>query len=297
MKKEKTKGIVIYALGHNNYYHMAEVLAASLIVNGAKDDGIGIALICDDKTKIIHPKLFDKTIKLSKERFTKNGKVIFNHATVLVYDLSPFDETIKLDADMVWIAGRNPSDLLQSLEDVDLSFENIGHDSLDKADRKRSVWAEPAEIKEVYNFTGEERCYTIFGEFIYFKKTKENRSFFSKVKSIYKEAKVKCANFSNGIFTDELAFQIAIMQTEKYPHKDHFTPVFNLFLHRKDLHGKHSYQLPANFYAYSIGGNNTPGWQKQQYNILANHYFRKLGLQNPFQATDKKRYLPERIKL
>lgn len=291
------KGIVIYALGHNNYYRMAEVLAASLIVNGAREDDISIGLICDNESKLVHPELFNVIIHLPVEKFTVKGKVVFNHATILVYDLSPFDVTIKLDADMVWLNNRKPSDLFKSLEEVDLTFENNGFAELQKADRKRSVWAPPEEIQKAYNFTGEEKCYTVFGEFLYFKKSKENKSFFSKVKSIYHKPKVACASFSNGTFTDELAFQIAIMQTGKYPHQDHFAPILNLFLGYNQFRDKYAYQLPATFYAYSIGGNITPTWQRNQYNTLANHYFTKLGLQNPFQVVDKKRFLPERIKL
>lgn len=291
------KGILIYALGHSNYYRMAEVLAASLIVNGVQEDNISIGLICDNESKLIHPELFNVIIHLPPEKFTIKGNVVFNHATILVYDLSPFETTIKLDADMVWLNNRKPANLFKSLEEVDITFENNGFSELSKADRKRSVWAPPEEIQKAYDFTGEEKCYTIFGEFVYFKKSKENRDFFRKVKSIYHKPKVECAGFANGTFTDELAFQIAIMQTGLYPHQDHFAPVYNQFLGYDKLKDKYAYQLPDTFYAYSIGGNITPTWQRNQYNTLAGHYFRVLGLQNPFQATDKKRFLPERIKL
>jgi len=292
-----TKGIIIYALGHSNYYRMAESLAASLICNGTKEDDIKIGVICDNPSLFKFPELIDDIIVLPRKKFTQKEKIIFNHATVLIYDLSPYDTTIKLDADMIWIRGRKPSKLFELLHDVDLTFENNGYDEIDKADRKRSVWAPPLEIKKAYNFTGEEKCYTIFGEFIYFKKSDENKLFFNTVKSIYHKPKVACEGFSNGTFTDELAFQIAIMKTGKYPHQAAFTPIYNLFLGYKHLQYKYPYQLDASYYGYSIGGNATPVWQKQQYNILANHYFSVLGLQNPYQAIHKKSFLPERQKL
>lgn len=291
------KGILIYALGHNNYYRMAEVLAASLIANGTREDDISIGLICDNEAKLRHPELFNVLIHLPEDQFTMDGKVVFNHATILIYDLSPFDTSIKLDADMVWLNNRRPADLFKELENVDITFETNGYDELEKAGRKRSVWAPPEDIQKAYDFTGKEKCYTIFGEFVYFKKTKENKSFFSKVKQVYRKPKVKCAEFANGTFTDELALQIAMMQTGIYPHKDEFAPIFNHFLSYKQLEDKHAFQLPKTFYAYSIGGNITLPWQRRQYNILASHYYKKLGLQNPFQATDKRRFLVERIKL
>jgi len=291
------KGILIYALGHSNYYRMAEVLAASLIANGTKEDDIKIGVICDNEKELIYPQLFDAIIHLPFEKFSVKDKLVFNHATILVYDLSPFETTIKLDADMVWLNGRKPSDLFKTLEDIDITFENNGFDELSKATRKRSVWAPPEEIQKAYKFSGEERCYSVFGEFVYFKKTKENKDFFKRVQTIYHKPKVACADFSNGTFTDELAIQIAIMQTGIYPHEENFAPILNLFLGYNHLKYKYAYELPASFYAYSIGGNITPVWQRNQYNILASHYYRKLGLQNPFQATDKRRFLVERIKL
>ncbi len=283
------KGIIIYALGHSNYYRMAEVLAASLIANQAKEDGIAIGIVCDDEAKLTYPDLFDDVILLQEEKFMEKGLVVFNNATMLIYDLSPYDVTIKLDADMIWMHERRTSAIFKALEGCDITFENRGHGW----NKGNSVWAEESDLKEVYKLTGDEKLYKIFGEFIYFKKTADNKKFFKTAKDVYNKRKVKSASFSNGVFTDELAFQVACMLTGIYPHQDNFTPIYNGFLGYKNLNRKYPYQLEG-FEGYSIGGNMTDAFAKENYNNLAKHYFAVLGLSGPYQVIDKRSFLPER---
>jgi hypothetical protein len=287
-----TKGIVIYALGHENYYRMAENLAASLIANGSADSDIKICLICDDKSKLVYPHLFDDFVKLEAEKFTVNDKIVFNNATVLVYELSTYDVTIKLDADMIWIEGRKVSELFAELDKADITFSNRGFGW----DKQNSVWAEEEDIKKAYKLSGDEKLYKIFGEFLYFKKTASNKKYFAKVNSVYKKPNVVCRGFSNGTMTDELAIQITCMLTSIYPHQDNYTPIFNGFLGMPNLNRKYPYEL-VGFYGYSIGGNYTNDFVKDNYNILAKHYFAKLGLSNPYQVVDKRTFLPERKSL
>lgn len=286
------KGIVIYALGHQNYYLMAEALAASLRVNGASESGISIAIICDDDNKITYPSLFDDTVLLNSEAFMEEGKIVFNNATVMVYDLTPYDETIKLDADMIWIKGMSPAKLFEELKDIELTFSNRGHGW----DIGNSVWTEEEDILSTYKLTKEAKLYKIYGEFLYFKRCANAKKYFKVVKDVYKRRRVKCRAFSNGSFTDELAFQIACMITNIYPHKDNFTPIYNMFLGYQHLVRKYPYQLEG-FYGYSIGGNATNDFTKANYETLANVYYKKLGLSRPYRVSNKRSFLPERKNL
>lgn len=286
------RGFVIYAIGHENYYRMAENLAASLCANGAKNSGISIGLICDNINNLVYPGLFDDIMTISTEMFTNNGKVVFNNATVLVYELSPYNVTIKLDADMIWIEGRNPTALFDELKTVDITFSNRGYGW----SKGNSVWAHEHEIMREYKLSNADKLYKIYGEFLYFKKNRSVAAFFKKVNEIYKKPKIFCHEFANGSMTDELAFQIACMLTNTYPHKDNFTPIYNRFLGYDNLKRKYPYELTG-YYGYSIGGNFTDDFTKRNYNILAKHYFAKLGLSNPYQVVDKRTFLPERKKL
>lgn len=287
------KGIIIVAIGHSNYYRMAENLAASIKVNASEP--ITILLVCDNSEKIRYQGLFQLVREVPEDMYTRSGKVVFNKLMLELYELSPFDTTIKLDADMIWLPGRDPLNLFSSLDHVDITFMNRGHGKLEKGSGY-SVWAEEEDIRKAYKLVEDPKCYKIYGEFLYFKKNRQNARFFARAKDIYTKAKVKCRDFSNDGFTDELAYQITCMQLGVYPHQENFTPIFNKYLDYPAYLWQYAYQLPQQFFAYSIGGNSTSKWMKTQYDILANSYFRKLGLQNPYTVEDKRAFLPERKK-
>jgi hypothetical protein len=279
-----TKGFIIYAIGHRNYYHMAEALAASLVFNNQL---CSITLICDDVHKVTEDQLFAgfKEIKVEEP-------LVFNKHTICMYDHSPYDITIKLDADMIWLNGRDPMKLFEELQKFELMHMNRGHGW----NAGNSVWADENDLKQAYGFTEENKLYKIYGEFVYFRKSDLARMYFSNVKKIFNKPKVKMLDeFSNGSFTDELAYQIAAMKMG-LEFIENFTPVMNKYLGFQKLERLYAYQLPSNFYAYSIGGNQTPSFMKDQYNILAKHYYYQLGLQNPYQVRDKRTFLPERKK-
>ncbi len=278
------KGFLIYALGHRNYYHMAETLAASLLFNAPE---ARIALVCDQPDNLTNRQLFSDIICIDVQQ-----PMVFNNYTVQMYQHSPFEETIKLDADMIWLTGRNPMELFDQLKDYDVHHMNRGHGW----GEGNSVWVEEDQLKEAYNLDESVKLYKIYGEFVYFKKNATASAYFKAVRSIYRKPKVNMTSgFAGGTFTDELAYQIASMQ-KGMEHIENFTPVFNKYLGYRQYHQWYAYQLPPNFYAYSIGGNETPSFMKDQYNILAKHYYHQLGLQNPYQVRDKRTWLPERKK-
>jgi hypothetical protein len=284
-----TKGFIIYAIGHSNYYQMAETLAASIKFNAPT---ARIAILSDDPNRVQHADLFDQLIQLDITRYMEGGHLVFNKATICMYDHTPYDVTIKLDADMIWLNGRDPLKLFTDLESSDLMHMNRGHGW----NAGNSVWTDEKELRAQYGFTKADKLYKIYGEFVYFKKCDAVRKYFSKVKSNFNKPKIAMTEgFSNGTFTDELAFQIASIQFER-EYTENFTPVLNKYLGYGHLHHVPAYSLPESFYAYSIGGNSTPSFMKDQYNILAKHYYYQLGLQNPYQVRDKKSFLPERVK-
>lgn len=287
------KGIVIFAIGHPNYYYMAENLAASLLSNGIKQAGISVCLICDNRRKIRYPDLFTDILLLKNEDFMVDEKIVFNNVTVKIYDLSPYDITMKLDADLIWLGGRPVDKLFNRLKDVDFTFSNFGHGW----NKQLSPWTPEYELKSKYQFTDDHKLYRVFGEFIYFKKTSVTKKYFDKLKSVYENPKVTCQEFANGNMTDELAYQITCMQTEIYPHEDNYTPIFNSFLKIRELDTVYPYQLPDSYFAWSIGGNVTNKRTKDGYDTLAKHYFRINDLQGPYLASNKKSFLPEREKI
>lgn len=272
------KGILLIALGHKNYYRMAFNLALSIKAN----DEIPIALVNDGSIRIDNA-LFDHSIILqpAKEDIIKTK--------TLIYDLSPFDETIFLDVDMIMLKGRKISPLFDTLKPYsNWTMANTGIAGT-------SIWADINLIKKKYK--GD--MWNYHSEFIYFKKSEAAKQYFDKVKEVYENEDVeaiKAIKFSNGRMADELAFQLASMQLNQYPHKQNFLPTFWHHRERKYL-GLYLYQLPEQYIFYSIGGNTVPRGVANNYNTLASVYNKRAGLQSFYKAQNKRSFLPERQKV
>lgn len=274
------RGILIMALGHRNYYLMAAVLAASIKEN---DPQLAVCLVTDNEVLPAHKKLFDIVKEPTQKSITEKGKIEYIKAKLFMYDLSPFQETIFLDADQVMIMGRKISPVFDELKDLDVTISNTGL-------AEQSIWADIKEVKKLY---GNKPYWNFHSEFVYFKKSEKAKKYFDAAKKVFSENKIKSAKrFSNATMADELAFQAASIVTGIYPHKEHWHPNF-WFNREKSKNRLYPYQL-TNYITYSIGGKNLPDAVKNNYNMLAKHYFAKQGLSTPYQVEDKSSYLPER---
>ena len=273
------RGILLQALGHNNYYQMAVVLAASIKVN----DVLPVCLITDNTVRKEHEFLFDIIKKPFNESITNGNKTEFIKAKLFMYDYSPFDETIFLDVDQIIIKGRKLSTVFNELKNVEITFSNTGISN-------HCIWSNINEVKKLY---GNKPYWNFHSEFVYFKKSEAVKNYFDTAKMVYDEAEIKTAlRFANGSMADELAFQCAAMITEVYPHKENYTPNF-WYDRNPKLAYKYPYEL-TDYITYSIGGKYNPQHIKNCYNTLAKSYFATLGLLNPYQVVDKRKYLPER---
>jgi hypothetical protein len=277
------KGILIQALGHYNYYQMAVALAASIKVN----ESLPICLVTTHIVEEQHKFLFDIVKPPNEAHISNKGKIEFIKAKLFMYDLSPFDQTIFLDVDQLVIANRKLSNLFSELQDVQFTCSNTGI-------AIKSIWC---NIDEVFKLYGTKPFYNLHSEFVYFKKCKEVKKYFDTAKKVYKDNKITSAiNFANATMADELALQCASIITNVKPHQQFFTPNF-WFETNPKIALSFPYELDESFYTYSIGGNSVPPKIKDNYNLLAKHYFAKLGLSNPYQVVDKRYFLPERIKM
>lgn len=274
-----TKGILIYALGHPNYYRMAVVLAASIKSN----DELPVCLVTDIDVLEEHSLLFDVVKKPTAASIKQRGKTEFIKSKLYMYDLSPFDETIFLDADQVVMEGRKLSPVFNLLRNIDVTLSNTGIAG-------ESIWADIKEVKKLY---GDRPYWNYHSEFVFFRKSEKAKKFFDAAKKVYIDDKIKSATrFANATMADELAFQAASIITSIYPHRENWRPNFWFDQDRK-LARRAPYQL-TNYITYSIGGKKVPPFVKENYNILAKHYFAKLGLKHPYQVIDKINFLPER---
>ncbi len=276
------KGILILAVGHSNYLAMAINLAASIRVN---DPALKIALATDVPPPVwlIEKSLIDVNVHVPAEYISHNETSVFIKSKLYMYDLSPFEETIFLDADQIMITNRAILPVFSELTSIDFTMSNTGI-------ANNSIWA---DIKEVQQLYGNKPFWNYHSEFVYFKKNKNVKAFFKAAQKVFTDGKIQSATkFGGAPMADELAFQAATIITGLYPHKQNWLPNFWFDRDQKNSR-KYPYELTDNI-TYSIGGNMIPAAVKNNYNNLANHYFATLGLSNAYQVQDKRTFLPER---
>lgn len=291
MNKEKTQGILLLALGHPNYGSMAANLAMSIKCNGKTNIALaygGNALSHLDKSRL---DLFDQLIEVPKKYYTnKEGFEEFIKAKVYLYELSPFDETIFLDADMISTNGKSFNDLFKELESVDFTMQNRGSKDINETfPNLYSFWMNVDDMKKAYQFT-DGKYYQLASEFIYFKKAERVESLFDDAIEAYENPKLKFIKFAGGI-ADEAVFSIAMIQNNLYPHADNFCPIY---WHQAEKKNLQSSLLNSLYYGYSLGGSHSSEKEKKVYDNYVQFFCNKSGLQNQYKAKSKASFNPDR---
>lgn len=297
------KGILLIALGNPHYGRMAANLASSIRY---MDKGMNIHLVHSEGsiTHLTpeHKALFTSMSICPPEYYTKDGRIVYLKAKTYAYELSPFDETMLMDVDLILLGKKSMKQLFEELKQLDFTMQNRGYFdlSVSQIDAGYSMWCNIKEVKERYGTNG--KFYQLASEFIYFNRSTENKKYFDLVKEVFDNPKVetvihnkgkKIADNFGGDLPDELAFDIASAVLKKYPHKENFVPVFWFAADKKaDLS-----QLSKNYYGYSIGGNSLPVPVMQKYTGLCRYYAKQLGLPFHYSVQSKRQWLPERKKI
>ena len=287
-----SRGVVLLALNHKYYGNYCAQLAASIKF---MDKDMSITLLHDVKG-IAHLneqrlRLFDNLIEVPEHCYMNKGRKDYLKVKTHVYALSPYDETIFIDADVLWLPRKSVTELFDSLSEVDFTMSNRGHVALDKAKNGFITWCNPEEIKANYDIDGD--LYNLSSEFMYFKKKKEVGKLFKQAQKNYETLKVHYVLFGNDI-PDELPFSIAMIQTGVYPHKTPFLPFYWEAFHKQNLKPADMY---SSFYACSFGGCISTTNVKRFYDNLAQFYCTKLGLGKYFPLLSKRTFLPERANI
>ncbi len=294
-KKEPTRGVLLVALGHPYFGKYACNLAMSL---KATDPNIPIALVHNESSlqhmTIPERNLFDKKITAKPEWYEMHGLTQYIMSKLFLVDMSPFDETLFLDVDMVWHPRRGVGQLMDTLKDLDFTMQNRGVVDLsaDNLKPNTSHWCDLNDLKKQYGVKSG-TFWNLSSEFIWFKKTTDVKNMFKDAQKHYRTIKVQHMSFAGGV-PDELCFALSMLKhTKVTPHRIAYTPIY---WHQADNTHKHMElsELYANFWGYSMGGNITTSSAKEFYNNLAKYYARQLGLSNPFKAKDKRGFVIDR---
>lgn len=284
------KGILLIALGHPYYGKMAVNLAISL-KNTSPNVPITLCLGdgADSHIDQHEMSLFDKVETINKDYYHR-AKILKEYIKVktALYDLSPYDETIYLDVDMVW-GTKSIAELFERLKDEKLVIQNRGFCSMSEPDEKYSWWTNIKTLGEKYDIK-EGKYYSFSSEFIYFKKCKEVKEFFKKAQKNYETLSVEYTLFGGGI-PDELIFSLTSLQMNLEQPIEYFTPIYWEQAENRKLSGS---ELLNQFYGYSLGGSSQSSKEQTIYNNLVQYHANKKGFVNLWKAKNKREFIPQR---
>lgn len=275
-----SKGVCVIAAGSPYYGTLAINLAMGLKQTDATTH---ITLLWQGQAKqyIENYPIFDNYIEIPNECTTRNGIENLIRSKVCLYDLSPYEETIYIDSDVIWCPYKPISKLFDELKDVDITIGNRGECNLNTD--PRLIWSKPESMRKIL---GEDAVvYNLSSEFIYFKKNETNKLFFEEAKTRFDNPDVEYNRFAGGV-PDELAFQIAMIKTGIKPHKLPYLPFYWESYEKRNLQLSELYK--EEFYGYSIGGNVLSTQQKLNYDTLAKVYASNFGITHPFLSFNKR---------
>lgn len=275
------KGIMIFAIGHPYYGRYAYNLAMSI----KAVEQFPVALV-HDYSAISH--------------LTEDQKAIFDvripsdlqascGAKLHAYELSPFKQTLLLDADMLWLPKQKPSVLFESLKDVE--FTAISEGSTDNLSTHYFFWANIEEVREKYNITGV--VHQLRTEVMYFEKCERMERMFKRAISIYSDHGLSYVKEFAGGVPDEMAINIAA-GIEGIEPVQNWKPSYWAQLHQNQLPQPDS--LYTDYYLLSAGGNMNTQNVKNLYNNLLKAQAPKIGLIHCFPLQSKHQFLENRRK-
>lgn len=279
-------GIVIITTGAPFYGRMAYNLAVT--IKSAEDFPV---TVLHNGSALNHlserqKKIFDSIIEIDTQSFA---------AKLTLYENSPYENTLYLDADMLWLPYKKPSDLFKELESVTFTGITEGWFDYETAEDKGNLmyhyWCNPNEAKEKYKLSG--KYYQWRSEVLYFKKSSIARKIFEDAKKIYAKPKMEAKKFA-GHIPDELAINISTCKHGVEPHVVKWKPAY---WHRLHGEGRGLAEIARDYYLLSVGGNYASGVMKDCYNRVCKAAHNKLGLQYLFTLQSKKAVLPERAKM
>lgn len=275
------RGVCILALGSPYYGSWAFNLCMGLKQTDPKTN---VCLLWQgDAKQFIEPYIanFDSVIEVPKGCTLRNGFPSLLRAKTCVYDLSPYDETIVIDADVIWFPFKPISNIFDELKDIEFTIGNRGE--CDLSTDPRLIWSDLNSMKA--KFGENAKVYNLSSEFMYFKKTDKVREFFDLSQEIFDNPEVDYVRFAGGV-PDELAFQIAMIKTGLKPHQNNYLPFYWEAYHKGNKNLSDLYKEP--YYGYSVGGAVISPTQKHNYDTLAKVYANGFGVKHPFLAYSKR---------
>lgn len=282
-----TTGILIIAVGAKGYGQLAGSLAASLRANNVTLP-ICLAHQKDTITRLDEQylSLFTDFVLIDDKHITLNDNIeCFIKAKAHMDELTPYDYTLFLDADVLALNNGTINAEIEKLKGIDFTIKNKG------LNKTVSIWADMNEVVKVYELEDKD-VYEIHSEFIWWKK---GHPAMVKWAENFENLKVTPTNFA-GCVADELPLFISMAQTNTKPHIDNYNPIY--WFNQDNRQQKRIKDMKEQGYCgLSIGGNAIPTVQREAYDVLVTIYAKILNLRQTFKAQPKRKWLANRTHL
>ena len=304
----ENKGVIIVALGHDNYRKMALNLALSIRVSNPDTQ---IALICNEGVKekfnYFESKYFSHFIEINEKDYTINGKREIPLAKTMIYELSPFDETIYIDSDSIWIKNKKVDKLFNKFKHLDFGFTLYHQNAHYPVDSDNSnFWFKEGEtvkdLRKYFKLKEDAYYYHLQSSFLYFKKSKQAEAIFTKAKDLFIKRDFEFRDWADSM-PDELAFSLSLLNLDykvDNPYKDIFYYPMSEIIEDDKKRGVKPIErslIENNYYFISMAGHVMSKGLKDLYNDHVKwNYAQHQNIKNPFLWIDKKDYLKERSK-
>lgn len=286
------RGVVLIATGHPYYAHMAFNLLCSLKVQSPE---LEVALIKSgnsiDQLSKDQIEMFDRIIDASPEMLTG---VYGNDPLKLklhINELTPFNNTLYLDVDMIWSPTKSVSDLINKLSGTHFAIANRGRVSENEA--MKSQWVSVGHLKDQLGITS---CYDLSSELMYFEPTGDN--VFNHAMKIYDSGILEVKDFAGGK-PDEVFLACALELERVTLDESPWYPTYwqpHYFSERKKIYMDD--EIRDGFYALSSGGAFIAKNVKRLYDMWASHYHYQMGLKRqPYKLMPKSMGVPFRTKI
>lgn len=218
-----SQGILVIAVGSDYYGRLAYAMAKSV----KKFNKIPVAILTDkDSLNSVDRSAFDHVIEANMshylEKYVLNPFKLKTH----IYDYTPFDETLYLDADTLCL--KPFGDLFSKLGNFQIhEFNRWNKDNWHKCPM---VWTAKVKktIEDIYDAYGVDKTreYPEYNSsFIWFKKDDSNKEYFDQAKRNYIDRRIDFKDIG-GSYPDEMAYNLASAQKSHYGALNGFKPVY-----------------------------------------------------------------------
>jgi hypothetical protein len=280
----KDFGIVTIACGHNLYGRYAWNLTLSAKAN---DMGIPVTLIADQEgisqLGAARLAMYDKVIMVKDSWYSFKGNKLPLMLKFKLYDLSPYERTLFMDADTIISPIYNVAEWSETMRGIHFTMANRGYNDPDKG---ISEWVDKDILKATYDVKS---WIDLSSEFIYFERSELVEKMFTDAMKFYKDDKLPMRKFA-GDRPDEPFFNLAMDKNGIAPHKIPYAPTYWLPAQRKF---KSAMDIKREFFAFSLGGKEIPKTQEKIYAEIAANVAYKTGVPT-MRIGHKKQYLSER---